>query len=141
MKYQIKDFAKLTNVSVRTLHYYDGIGLLKPAFVDKQNSYRFYDEKSLERMQEILFYRELDFTLKEISNILSAENYNKSQALNKQKQLLLLKKKHIERLISAIDCIYNRKFTFICITENGSFFAVCSVADLISRYRWFISSV
>ncbi len=104
MKYQIKDFAKLTNVSVRTLHYYDGIGLLKPAFVDKQNSYRFYDEKSLERMQEILFYRELDFTLKEISNILSAENYNKSQALNKQKQLLLLKKKHIERLISAIDC-------------------------------------
>ena len=77
MKYQIKDFAKLTNVSVRTLHYYDGIGLLKPAFVDKQNSYRFYDEKSLERMQEILFYRELDFTLKEISNILSAENYNK----------------------------------------------------------------
>ncbi|WP_156036777.1 MerR family DNA-binding transcriptional regulator [Ruminococcus sp. HUN007] len=45
MKYQIKEFAKLTDVSVRTLHYYDETGLLKPAFVDEQNGYRFYDEK------------------------------------------------------------------------------------------------
>ena len=66
MKMQINEFAKLTGVSVRTLHYYDEIGLLKPAFVDNQNGYRFYDEDSLERMQEILFYRELDFELKSI---------------------------------------------------------------------------
>lgn len=64
MKLQIKEFAELTGVSVRTLHYYDEIGLLKPSFVDEQNGYRFYDETSLERMQEILFYRELDFSLK-----------------------------------------------------------------------------
>ena len=64
MKLQIKEFAELTGVSVRTLHYYDEIGLLKPSFVDEQNGYRFYDENSLERMQEILFYRELDFPLK-----------------------------------------------------------------------------
>ena len=64
MKMQINEFAKLTGVSVRTLHYYDEIGLLKPAFVDEQNGYRFYDENSLERMQEILFYRELDFNSK-----------------------------------------------------------------------------
>ena len=57
MKLQIKEFAKLTGVSVRTLHYYDEIGLLKPSYVDGQNGYRFYDEASLERMQEILFYR------------------------------------------------------------------------------------
>ena len=63
MKMQIKEFAKLTGVSVRTLHYYDEIGLLKPAFVDAQNGYRFYDENSLVSMQEILFYRELDFPL------------------------------------------------------------------------------
>ena len=67
MKMQINEFAKLVSVSVRTLHYYDKIGLLKPAFVDEQNGYRFYDEISLERMQEILFYRELDFELKSIA--------------------------------------------------------------------------
>ena len=54
MKMQIKEFANLTGVSVRTLHYYDEIGLIKPAFVDEQNGYRFYDKNSLLRMKEIL---------------------------------------------------------------------------------------
>ena len=71
MKMQIKEFAELTGVSVRTLHYYDEIGLLKPSEVDAQNGYRFYDENAFERMQEILFYRELDFSLKTIAEILS----------------------------------------------------------------------
>ncbi len=100
MKMQIKEFADFTGVSVRTLHYYDEIGWLMPAFVDKTTGYRFYDEKSFLRMQEILFYRELDFSLKRIEEILSSPNYDKSKALNEQKQLLTLKK---ERLISAID--------------------------------------
>ena len=100
---QIKEFADFTGVSVRTLHYYDEIGLLKPAFVDKTTGYRFYDEKSFLRMQEILFYRELDFSLKRIEEILSSPNYDKSKALNEQKQLLTLKKERLERLISAID--------------------------------------
>ena len=56
MKMLIKEFAKFTGVSVRTLHYYDELGLLKPAFVDKSSGYRFYDEKSLLRMQEVLFF-------------------------------------------------------------------------------------
>ena len=103
MKMQIKEFADFTGVSVRTLHYYDEIGLLMPAFVDKTTGYRFYDEKSFLRMQEILFYRELDFPLKRIEEILSSPNYDKSKALNEQKQLLLLKKERLERLISAID--------------------------------------
>ena len=103
MKMQIKEFAEYTGVSVRTLHYYDEIGLLTPAFVDRSTGYRFYDEKSLFRMQEILFYRELDFSLKRIEEILSSPNYDKSKALNEQKQLLILKKERLERLISAID--------------------------------------
>ena len=103
MKMQIKEFAKFTGVSVRTLHYYDEIGLLKPAFIDKRNGYRFYDEKSLLRMQEILFYRELDFSLKSIGDILSSPNYDKNKALKEQKHLLTLKKERLERLISAID--------------------------------------
>ena len=103
MKMQIKEFAKFTGVSVRTLHYYDEIGLLRPADVDKATGYRFYDEASILRMQEILFYRELDFSLKSIGEILSSPNYDKDKALKEQKQLLVLKKERLERLIDAID--------------------------------------
>ena len=103
MKMQIKEFADFTGVSVRTLHYYDEIGLLVPAYVDKNTGYRYYDENCLLRMQEILFYRELDFSLKNIAEILSSPNYDKTKALKEQKYLLTLKKERIERLISAID--------------------------------------
>ncbi len=103
MKMRIKEFAEFTGVSVRTLHYYDEIGLLTPAFVDRSTGYRFYDEQSLLRMQEILFYHELDFSLKSIGEILSSPNYDKTAALKEQKHLLTLKKERLERLISAID--------------------------------------
>ena len=103
MKMQIKEFAAFTGVSVRTLHYYDEIGLLRPADVDRTTGYRFYDESSLLRMQEILFYRELDFSLKSIGEILSSPSYDKSKALQEQKKLLMLKKERLERLIRAID--------------------------------------
>ena len=103
MKMQIKEFAQFTGVSVRTLHYYDEIGLLVPAQVDKSTGYRYYDEQSLLRMQEILFYRELDFSLKSIGDILSSPHYDKTQALKEQKKLLILKKERLENLISAID--------------------------------------
>ena len=100
---QIKEFAEFTGVSVRTLHYYDEIGLLVPAYVDRSTGYRYYDENSLLRMQEILFYRELDFSLKSIREFLSSPNYNKRKALKEQKKMLTLKKERLERLISAID--------------------------------------
>ena len=103
MNMQIKEFSRFTGVSVRTLHYYDEIGLLKPAQVDRATGYRYYDEQSLLRMQEILFYRELDFSLKSIEEILSSPNYDKTQALKEQKRLLILKKERLENLISAID--------------------------------------
>ena len=100
---QIKGFADFTGVSVRTLHYYDEIGLLKPADVDEDTGYRYYDENSILRMQEILFYRELDFSLKSISEILSSPNYDTKKSLEEQKKLLILKKERLERLISSID--------------------------------------
>lgn len=99
----IKEFAVSTGVSVRTLHYYDEIGLLKPAFVDEATGYRYYDENSLIRMQEILFYRELDFSLKSIGRILSSPDYNTKKSLEEQKKLLIIKKERLERLISSID--------------------------------------
>ena len=103
MKMQIKEFAAFTGVSVRTLHYYDEIGLLLPAFVDRSTGYRYYDENSLLRMQQILFYRELDFSLKRIGEILSSPNYDKEKVLCEQKRLLVLKKERLEKLICAID--------------------------------------
>ena len=103
MKMQIKEFAKLSGTSVRTLHYYDEIGLLPPAFVERATGYRYYDENSLLRMQEILFYRELDFSLKSIGEILSSPDHDTRRSLEEQKKLLTLKKERLERLISSID--------------------------------------
>ncbi len=100
---RIKEFAEFTGVSVRTLHYYDEIGLLAPAHVEHSTGYRYYDETSLLRMQEILFYRELDFSLKSIGEILSSSTYDKTKVLHEQRHLLTLKKERLERLISAID--------------------------------------
>lgn len=99
----IKEFAEFTGVSVRTLHYYDEIGLLPPASADRATGYRYYDETSLLRMQEILFYRELDFSLKSISEILSSPQHDARKALEEQKVLLTLKKERLERLIASID--------------------------------------
>ncbi len=99
----IKEFAELCGVSVRTLHYYDEIGLLKPDCIDEQNGYRFYNEESLMRMQEIMFYRELDFPLKSIAEILSSPKYDKKKALSEQRKLLILKKNRLEQIIKALD--------------------------------------
>ena len=118
MKMQIKEFAKLTGVSVRALHYYDEIGLLKPAFVDEQNGYRFYDENSLLRMQEILFYSELDFSLKSILEILSSPDYDKQKALAEQRKLLELKKERLERIIDALDGATKGKVTMTAFDNN-----------------------
>ena len=104
MRWQIREFAEEAGVSVRTLHYYDEIGLLKPAAVDPYTGYRYYDEASLLRMQEILFYRELEFPLKDIVVILTSPGYDSRQALRKQKELLTIKKERLERLIAAVDC-------------------------------------
>ena len=120
MKMQIKEFAEFTGVSVRTLHYYDEIGLLKPSYTDEITGYRYYDKSALLRMQEILFYRELDFSLKSIGEILSSPDYDKEKALAAQKKLLTLKKERLERLISAIDGTMKGK-TVMKAFDNSEF--------------------
>ena len=114
----IKEFADFTGVSVRTLHYYDEIGLLKPAIIDKDNGYRYYDEKSAERMFEILFLRELDFSLSSIKDILSSPDYNKKEAFHKQKNLLKLKKERLERLIEALDKAEKGEYDMKSLNNN-----------------------
>lgn len=103
MKLTIGKFAELTGVSVRTLHYYDEIGLLTPDFTDEATGYRFYGDRAFLRMREILFYRELDFPLKDIKDLLSSPNHNKQKALEGQKRLLILKKQRLENIIRAIE--------------------------------------
>ncbi|MBQ2974314.1 MAG: MerR family transcriptional regulator [Clostridia bacterium] len=135
MEVHIKEFAKLTGVSVRTLHYYDEIGLLKPAFVDGQNGYRDYDERSLERMVEILFYRELDFPLKSIVEILSSPDYDKAAAIRKQKELLMLKKERLERLISALNEAEKGEIPMNTFSKNEYETARKQYADE-AKHRW-----
>lgn len=135
MKLQIKEFAELTGVSVRTLHYYDEIGLLKPCYVDEQNGYRFYDEASLERMQEILFYRELDFPLKSIVEILASPNYDKQKALAEQRRLLTIKKNRLERLIAALEQAEKGEITMSAF-DNSEYESARQQYEDEAKQRW-----
>lgn len=136
MKMHIKEFGKLTGVSVRTLHYYDEIGLLKPCTVDEQNGYRYYDENSLLRMQEILFYRELDFPLKDIIAILSSPDYDKHTALKEQKRLLTIKKKRLERLIKALDSAMKGEKITMTAFDNSEFEAQRELYAKEAKEKW-----
>ena len=95
----VSEVSKLTGVSVRTLHHYDKIGLLKPSSVTEAG-YRLYDDATLERLQLIMLYRELEFSLEEIREILDRSDFDRNQILEQQIELLTLKKKHIENLIT-----------------------------------------
>ncbi len=94
----VNEVSKLAGVSVRTLHYYDKIGLLHPAAVTGAG-YRQYDDTDLERLQQILLFRELEFPLKEIKKILDSADFDREKALEQQIELLTLKKEHLEQLI------------------------------------------
>lgn len=98
----VHEVAKLTGISVRTLHHYDKIGLLPPT---KKSSagYRLYDEQSLELLEQILFFKELEIPLREIKLILQSPSFDKRHALLKQKQLLIKKRKRLDDVIAAID--------------------------------------
>lgn len=99
---KINEVAKLTGVTVRALHHYDKIGLLKPMKVT-ESGYRIYGEKELETLQQILFFRELDFSLNEIKEIMQNPSYDKTEALRKQKELLLQKRERLDGLITLVE--------------------------------------
>lgn len=94
----VKEVSKLTGVSIRTLHYYDTIGLLLPS-TTTESGYRLYDDTALEKLQRILLFRELEFPLKEIKVILDSPNFDRNKALKQQIDLLTMKKEHLENLI------------------------------------------
>ncbi len=94
----VNEVSKLTGVSIRTLQYYDKIGLLHPAKYTEAG-YRLYDDAALEKLQQILLLRELEFPLKEIKGMIDAPNFDKKKALEQQIELLTMKKEHLEQLI------------------------------------------
>ena len=95
----VKQVSQLTGLTVRTLHHYDQIGLLKPAFV-AENGYRYYNQENLARLQEILLFRELEFPLKDIQQLLDVTEINRQQVLRDHITLLELKRERLDRIIN-----------------------------------------
>ena len=102
----VKEVSRITGVSVRTLHHYDAIGLLKPTAVTEAG-YRLYDEQTLGKLQTILLFRELEFPLKEIKEMLTAEHFDPMAALADQIRLLELRREKLDRLIDHARHIQN----------------------------------
>lgn len=102
MAYTVKKLADLSGVSVRTLHFYDEIGILAPAYIGEQG-YRFYEEEQLMKLQQILFFRELDIELRDIQRILNQSDFDKVRALQTHRQALLLKGERMRTLIETVD--------------------------------------
>ena len=102
MKYTVKELAELAKVSVRTLHYYDQIDLLKPSDIG-DNGYRYYQEEAVLHLQQIMFYRELEFSLKEIKAILDSDDFNVKEALESHRLMLKQKAKRLQTLMQTID--------------------------------------
>lgn len=121
----VKEVSNLTGISVRTLHYYDEIGLLKPSHLSEAG-YRLYDDKALETLQQILFFRELDLPLKQIKMILGNPELDRTQLLNSQKRMLESKKERLERIIASIEDILKG--------DNKMDFEVFSKADMEQMY-------
>ena len=111
----IHELSEISGVTARALRHYDALGLLKPTAVSEAG-YRLYDDAALERLQQILLFRELEFPLREIKAILESPGFDKNRALEQQITLLELKKEHIENLILLAKGIkligVNRKMDF-----------------------------
>lgn len=125
----VKEVSKLTGISVRTLHYYDEIGLFSPT-EKSEAGYRFYDDKAMETLQQILFFREFDIPLKEIKSIMENPAFDKNKVLQMQRKMLVAKKERMESLIASIDDILKGEnkmdFTVFGKTEVEEMFqAMC----------------
>lgn len=125
----VHEVAELTGTTVRTLHYYDEIGLLKPSIVTDAR-YRLYTQNDLSRLQEILFFREVGFGLKDVKKLLEAANYSREEALENHLQILEAKRERIDALIDLV----NKE---IAGATDYSFaaFSNSKILDLQEQYR------
>ncbi|MCI6139031.1 MAG: MerR family transcriptional regulator [Clostridiaceae bacterium] len=122
----VKEISDLTGISVRTLHYYDEIGLLKPT-EKSEAGYRLYDDEALKTLQQILFFREFDIPLKKINAVMNNPALDRNQILQMQRKMLVAKKERMERLISSIDDILKG--------ENKMDFAIFSKTEIEEMFQ------
>lgn len=102
MEYTVQKLGNMAGISTRTLRYYDEIGILKPARISS-SGYRIYGKAEVDRLQQILFYRELGVSLDEIKEILNSPSFDKTSALKEHRQKLLAKRKQLDLLIANVD--------------------------------------
>jgi DNA-binding transcriptional MerR regulator len=102
MAMKVKEVADLVGISVRTLHYYDEIGLLTPEETT-ESGYRLYSDENLETLQQILFFKELGFPLKKIKEIINSPSFDRHEALVLQQKMLLEKRKRLDKMIATIE--------------------------------------
>jgi DNA-binding transcriptional MerR regulator len=102
MGYTVKKLAGIAGISVRTLHYYDELGILKPEYRNA-NGYRYYNEGSIIRLQQIMFFRELDFGLEEIREMISSPDFDALEALESHRTLLEKRRERIDELLATVD--------------------------------------
>lgn len=128
----VKEVSRITGISVRTLHYYDEIGLLKPTEC-KENGYRLYNDKALETLQQILFFKEFDVPLKKIKSIMETPDFDKEIMLRSQYRFLQLKRDRLNRLLCSMEAILKG--------ENKMDFEVFSKAELDELYQAMIHNM
>jgi DNA-binding transcriptional MerR regulator len=104
MYYKIGDFSRLTNISIRTLRYYDEIGILKPEYVDPYSGYRYYTDKNLDEVKSITFLKQLSFSLEEIAQYKDSLT---SEVLEYKKNQLIEKRNEIDEQIAMINSLNN----------------------------------
>lgn len=120
MEYTVKKLAELAGVSPRTLRYYDEIELLKPARINS-SGYRIYGQNEVDKLQQILFYRELGLRLENIRNIITSPDFNELRALKEHHEKLLEKRKQLELLIKNVEKTVTSKERSIKMSDREKF--------------------
>ncbi len=120
MEYTVQKLSKMAGVSTRTLRYYDEIGLLKPARIS-QSGYRIYGENEINKLQQILFYRELDVSLDQIKEIITSRSFNETLALKEHHKRLLEKREQIDLLIANVEKTIAMKEGSIIMKDSDKF--------------------
>ncbi|WP_408007651.1 MerR family transcriptional regulator [Pseudalkalibacillus sp. A8] len=117
---KVKEVADLVGISVRTLHHYDEIGLLKPDETTEAG-YRLYSDDNLETLQQILFFKELGFPLKKIKEIINSPSFDRQEALKLHRKMLVEKRTRLDKMISTIDKTIEHKKGAIQMTNKEKF--------------------
>ncbi len=120
MEYTVQKLAKLAGVTGRTLRYYDEIGILKPARISA-SGYRIYGQAEVDKLQQILFYRELEIELESIQKIITAPSFDEVEALKEHRDKLLTKQKRLEGLIESVDRTLAAKEGRITMSDKEKF--------------------